>query len=288
MATIIQGKWIADEICTQLEERVQKFTRRYRKPPTLALIRVGDDPASIVYVKNKVRRAEGMGIHSRVFELPVSASLTELTGHIISLNADPDTHGILVQLPLPDSLCARDVIDTIVSQKDVDGLTRTTQGKLFRGEPCLPPCTAQGVVTLLKKVHSDLSGLHAVVLGRSLVVGQPLGLMLLREHCTVTLAHSRSGDVAALCKNADIVISAVGKPRLVTRSFIREGATVIDVGISRVPCAGGALKIVGDVDFEDVSSVAGFITPVPGGVGPMTVCCLMQNTIQAAENQKDY
>ncbi|MDR0406564.1 MAG: bifunctional 5,10-methylenetetrahydrofolate dehydrogenase/5,10-methenyltetrahydrofolate cyclohydrolase [Holosporales bacterium] len=282
---IIRGKHIADKMCIAIKARTQAFVQQYGKHPTLALIRVGNDPASIIYVRNKVQRAQEIGICSQVFELPADMSSSELGTRIKTLNANSDVHGILVQLPLPASLDTETIIDTISPQKDVDGLTTITQGNLFRGTSCLKPCTAQGIVTLLKTVHSDLSGKHAVILGRSLIVGRSVGLMLLHEDCTITLVHSRSHDIAALCKRADIVVAAVGKPHFVTRSFIKEGATVIDVGISRVLCASGTSKIVGDVDFNDVSSVAGFITPVPGGVGPMTVGCLMQNTIEAAENQ---
>jgi methylenetetrahydrofolate dehydrogenase (NADP+)/methenyltetrahydrofolate cyclohydrolase len=286
-AALLQGTPIANALCAALKERVQAFSRQQGSPPTLALLRVGDDPASSVYLKSKARRAEEIGICAHVLAFPAHALATELTACIHALNQDPMTHGILVQLPLPEHLCANAIIDTIAPDKDVDGLTTATQGKLFQGAECLKPCTAQGILTLLKTVHPDLAGKHAAVLGRSLIVGRPTGLMLLHEHCTVTLMHSRSRAIAAVCRQADIVIAAVGKPRFVTRDFIKPGATIIDVGISRErgPAAEGASTIVGDVDFEDVAPVAGFITPVPGGVGPMTVCCLMQNTIEAAERQ---
>jgi methylenetetrahydrofolate dehydrogenase (NADP+)/methenyltetrahydrofolate cyclohydrolase len=232
-----------------------------------------------------VQRAEEVGICARVFAFPVQTSAAELIACIDLLNHDDATHGILVQLPLPAPLGAETIINAIAPAKDVDGLTTVTQGRLFRGEACLKPCTAQGILLLLKTVHADLTGQHVVILGRSLIVGRPTGLILLHEHCTITLAHSRSRDIAALCRQADIVIAAVGQPRFVTRAFVRPGATVIDVGITRETLSDGTQKVIGDVDFEDVASVAGVITPVPGGVGPMTVCCLMKNTIEAAENQ---
>jgi methylenetetrahydrofolate dehydrogenase (NADP+)/methenyltetrahydrofolate cyclohydrolase len=194
---------------------------------------------------------------------------------------------MIVQLPLPHHFAAETLIEQITPEKDVDGLTTTTQGRLFRGVPCLAPCTAQGILQLLRTVHHDLTGMHAVILGRSLIVGRPVGLMLLHAQCTVTLMHSHSHHVPDLCRQADIVIAAVGRPHLVTKDFIKKGATVIDVGISRLPTPEGTMRLVGDVDFEEVAPIAGFITPVPGGVGPMTVCCLMKNTLDAAENQKE-
>ncbi|MDR2416932.1 MAG: bifunctional 5,10-methylenetetrahydrofolate dehydrogenase/5,10-methenyltetrahydrofolate cyclohydrolase [Holosporales bacterium] len=282
---LLQGKPIADAMCASLKERVCAFSLRYNQPPTLALLRVGEDPASGVYLRNKVQRAEEIGVHAHVLAFPAQTSAEALTKCIEKLNKDATTHGIIVQLPLPNSLCTEDVINAIAPDKDVDGLTTVTQGNLFRGAFCLKPCTAQGILVLLKTAHADLTGKHAVILGRSLIVGRPTGLMLLHENCTVTLMHSRSRDIAAICHQADIVIAAIGKPHFVTRAFIKPGATVIDVGISREIRSDGTKKLVGDVDFEDVAPIAGFITPVPGGVGPMTVCCLMQNTIEAAVNQ---
>jgi methylenetetrahydrofolate dehydrogenase (NADP+)/methenyltetrahydrofolate cyclohydrolase len=268
----------------EISARVQKFRAGSGRPPKVALIRVGDDPASTIYLKTKMNRAHKIGIDSELFAYPEAVAEEEVVARIQHLNQEPSVDGILVQLPLPDPLSEKSILDKIVPEKDVDGLTTVTQGRLFRGDACLAPCTAQGIVRLLKTAHVNMAGKHAVIVGRSLIVGRPLAMMLLHENCTVTVAHSQSRNVATLCRGADILISSVGSPGFVTPEFVKEGATVIDVGISRSCSPDGTKCVVGDVDFRAVAPLCEFITPVPGGVGPMTVECLMQNVVEAAEH----
>lgn len=247
------------------------------KKPGLAVILVGDDPASHVYVRNKIKACEEVGIYSYEHKMPANSTQKEVRHAIKNLNLNPDVHGILLQLPLPDHLDKNELVQTIHPSKDVDGLTAENLGRLVAGIDGMVPCTPQGSLALIKSVMPDLTGLNAVVIGRSILFGKPMGQLLLAENCTVTQAHSKTRNLPELCRQADIVIAAVGKPQMVKGDWIKEGAIVIDVGINRMPDG----KLVGDVDFEAASMRAGAITPVPGGVGPMTIACLLVNTLKA-------
>ncbi len=238
---------------------------------------VGDDPASHVYVGNKIKACAKTGINSIERRLPETASNEDIEKVITDLNNDSDVHGILLQLPLPKGLDSDRLVQMISPAKDVDGLTISNVGKLVAGLDGMVPCTPQGSLIIIKSVKPDLSGLHAVVIGRSLLFGKPMAQLLLSENCTVTMAHSKTRNLADVCKSADIVVAAVGRPRIVKGDWVKQGAIVIDVGINRLETG----KICGDVDFDEVSAVAGYITPVPGGVGPMTIACLMANTLKA-------
>ncbi|MBY0423482.1 MAG: bifunctional methylenetetrahydrofolate dehydrogenase/methenyltetrahydrofolate cyclohydrolase FolD [Parvularculaceae bacterium] len=251
----------------------------------LAVVLVGDDPASAVYVRNKGVAARAAGFRSIEHRLPQDAPEAEVLALVDALNRDAAIDGILVQMPLPTQIDAARVIGRIDPAKDVDGLTPENAGRLVLGRSGLVPCTPQGAVILVKSVLPRLSGKRAVVVGRSILVGKPLALLLLAEDCTVTIAHSRSDDLAALCRSADILCAAVGRPRLVKGDWVKEGATVIDVGINRVE-EGGKARLVGDVDFDAAALRAGAITPVPGGVGPMTIACLLRNTALAAARRR--
>ena len=284
-ARIIDGKAIAEAVDHDVARDVQSLVLKYGAPPCLCVVLVGDDPASQVYVRNKGRRTQAAGMVSREIKLPASVSQAKLESHVRALSADTDVDGILVQLPLPAGLDSDAVIACIDPAKDVDGLTEVSAGRLVLGRPGLRPCTPTGCVILARRTLGDLKGAHVVVIGRSILVGKPAGLLFLAEDCTVTLAHSRTRDVASVCRSADILVPAVGRPEMVKGSWIKPGATVIDVGINRVdnPAKGsGATRLVGDVAYEEAFEVAGAITPVPGGVGPMTIACLLQNTLQAA------
>jgi methylenetetrahydrofolate dehydrogenase (NADP+) / methenyltetrahydrofolate cyclohydrolase len=250
--------------------------------PGLAVVLVGENPASQVYVRNKGRQTREAGMESIEHRLPAETTEADLLGLIARLNADPAVHGILVQLPLPDHLRAEAVIDAIDPGKDVDGFHAVNVGRLVTGQPALIPCTPLGCLDLLRRTLGSLAGAEAVVVGRSTIVGKPMAQLLLRESATVTIAHSRTRDLAAVCRRADILVAAVGRPEMLGRDHVREGATVIDVGINRVPDGAGGGRLVGDVDFAAVAEVAGAITPVPGGVGPMTIACLLANTLRAA------
>jgi methylenetetrahydrofolate dehydrogenase (NADP+)/methenyltetrahydrofolate cyclohydrolase len=286
-AALIDGKAIAAGLQQRVAAGVAIMHRQHQITPGLATILIGDDPASQIYIRNKARACNAAGIAS--FEHHLSADISERAALdlIVRLNDDDRVDGILMQLPLPAHIDARRIVATIDPDKDVDGFHPLNVGRLWSGEPTLVPCTPQGCLTLLHSVRSDLSGAEAVVLGRSTIVGRPVTALLLGEHCTVTMAHSRSGDIAAICRRADILIAAVGRPLMVQSDWIKPGAIVIDVGINRVvdPRDGGK-KLVGDVDFTGVSSVAGAITPVPGGVGPMTIVCLLRNTLLAAAQRR--
>lgn len=276
-AALIDGKAMAARLMETLTAEVAGRSEK----PGLAVILVGEDPASSVYVNGKIKTCEKVGFASFEYKLPETATKEELCALIDRLNADSAVHGILLQLPLPAHLEADVLIQRLSSEKDVDGLTLTNIGKLVAGSrDGLIPCTPQGCLLLLKETLGDLTGLHAVVIGRSLLFGKPMGQLLLQENCTVTQAHSKSRNLPDLCRTADIVIAAVGRAKLVKGDWIKAGATVIDVGINRLE--GG--KLCGDVDFEAVSDVAAHITPVPGGVGPMTIACLMLNTLKAAKS----
>ena len=274
-AQIIDGKTIAASVLDAVKAQVDTMDRK----PGLAVILVGDDPASKVYVGNKLKACLKTGIRSMEYMLPAVSTAEDVRGLIETLNKDNDVDGILLQLPLPSGLDGDTLVQTIAPEKDIDGLTVLNAGKLMAGQDGLVPCTPQGSLILLKTVLPDLTGLHAVVIGRSLLFGKPMAQLLLRENCTVTMAHSKTRNLAELCRTADIVIAAVGRAKLVQGSWIKPGATVIDVGINRLEDG----RLCGDVDFESVKDTAGAITPVPGGVGPMTIACLMQNTLKAAK-----
>ena len=256
------------------------------KPPALAVVLVGEDPASEVYVRNKVKSTGEAGMLSHHHRLPATATQAEVEALIASLNADPDVDGILLQLPLPKGLDADAAIERIDPSKDVDGLTETSAGRLILGKPGLRPCTPVGSVILAKRaLGDDLSGKSVVVIGRSILVGKPAAMLFLAENCTVTIAHSRTVDLPAVCREADILVPAVGKPEMVRGDWVKPGAAIIDVGINRVPApekGEGKTRLVGDAHFASCAEVAGFITPVPGGVGPMTIACLLRNTVLAA------
>lgn len=283
-ATLIDGKAIA----ANLRQEIAQDVTNTNKKVGLAVILVGDDPASHVYVGSKIKACEEVGMQSFEHKMPEEASAQEIRHVIKNLNENPDVHGILLQLPLPDHLSAvqEDLVQTIAPEKDVDGLTTVNAGKLFLGlDDGLVPCTPQGSLRLIKSVKENLSGLNAVVIGRSNLFGKPMAQLLLQENCTVTIAHSRTQDLPAVCKQADILVAAVGRPQMVQASWIKPGAIVIDVGINRLPPTDDKPKgrLVGDVDFEQAKDVAGAITPVPGGVGPMTIACLLANTLKAAQ-----
>ncbi|MCB1782361.1 MAG: bifunctional methylenetetrahydrofolate dehydrogenase/methenyltetrahydrofolate cyclohydrolase FolD [Alphaproteobacteria bacterium] len=274
MAHIIDGKQIAAELKDRLAQDVQAL----ETAPGLAVILVGDDPASQVYVRNKIVACEKVGIKSFESRLPARATQAEVAAEIKAFNDNPAVNGILLQLPVPDHLDSDALVQLIAPHKDVDGLTVANAGKLFLGlEGGLVPCTPQGSLILIKSVLENLSGLNAVVIGRSNLFGKPMAQLLLHENCTVTMAHSRTHDLPALCRNADILVAAAGRAKLVQGDWIKPGACVIDVGINR----GEDGKLCGDVDYDAAFEKAGFITPVPGGVGPMTIACLLANTVKA-------
>jgi methylenetetrahydrofolate dehydrogenase (NADP+)/methenyltetrahydrofolate cyclohydrolase len=278
-ARLIDGKAISARVMDDIAAQVAGIDRK----PGLAVILVGEDPASQVYVGNKIKACAKTGIRSIEHKLPATSTETEIAALIAKLNADPSVDGILMQLPLPAPLDADPLIQMIAPEKDVDGLTISNVGKLVAGMDGMVPCTPQGSLILLKDVLPDLTGLHAVVIGRSLLFGKPMAQLLLQENCTVTTAHSKTKNLPDLCRSADIVIAAVGRPKMVKGDWIKPGAVVIDVGINRLEDG----KLCGDVDFEQAVKVAGAITPVPGGVGPMTIACLMGNTLKAASRTSD-
>ena len=282
-ATLIDGKAVAADLRAEIAQGVRAFENRHGIVPGLAVVLVGNDPASEVYVRNKGRQTREVGMQSIEDRLPAETTEAELLTKVAALNADPTIHGILVQLPLPDHIDERRVIEAITPEKDVDGFHPINVGRLSAGEKALVPCTPSGCIILMKSVEPDLSGREAVIVGRSNIVGKPLAQLLLRENCTVTIAHSRTRDLAQVVRRADIVCAAVGRPEMVRGDWIKPGAIVIDVGINRVPAAEpGKTRLVGDVAFDEAAAVAGAITPVPGGVGPMTIACLLQNTLAAA------
>ena len=281
-ARIIDGKTIAAELRAQVASEVARVKRDHGLTPGLAVVLVGNDPASEVYVRSKRTQTEAAGMASFEHKLPADVSQGDLLALVGKLNRDPSVHGILVQLPLPKGLNTEAVINAIDPAKDVDGLHPHNAGRLAGGFAALSPCTPLGCIILSKSVHATLEGMNAIVIGRSNLVGRPLLQLLLNENATVTIAHSRSRDLPKLCAQADLVYAAVGRPEMVRSDWIKPGATVIDVGISRLPRPDGKTKLVGDVAFAEVSQVAGAITPVPGGVGQMTVACLLVNTLRAA------
>jgi methylenetetrahydrofolate dehydrogenase (NADP+)/methenyltetrahydrofolate cyclohydrolase len=276
-ATIIDGKAVAARVRAQVAEEVAAFAGRHGRPPGLATVLVGGDPASAVYVGGKQKASEEVGIRGVRHDLPEATTREELAALLGELNGDPAVSGILVQLPLPGHLDGVEMTGLVDPGKDVDGLTPVSAGLLSLGLPGLRPCTPEGVMVLLDEAGAALEGAEAVVIGRSNLFGKPMAQLLLGANATVTVAHSRTRDLAAVCRRADVLIAAVGRPRMVGADWVKPGATVIDVGINRVD--GG---LVGDVDFKAVAPLAGAITPVPGGVGPMTIACLLRNTLTAA------
>jgi len=281
-ARIIDGKTIAAELRGRVADAVQRLAREHGLVPGLAVVLVGSNPASEVYVASKSKTTVGSGMRSFDHRLPETTSEAELLALVKRLNADRTVHGILVQLPLPAQIDAQEIIAAIDPAKDVDGLNPINSGRLSAGLPALAPCTPLGCIILAKAVHPSLEGLEALVIGRSTLVGRPLAQLLLAENATVTVAHSKSRDLPALCRRADLVFAAIGRAEMVRKTWIKLGATVIDVGISRLAGADGKSRVVGDVAFAEVSEIAGAITPVPGGVGPMTIACLLANTLRAA------
>lgn len=275
MTHIIDGKAIAAALRNTVKQAVDDMP----STPGLAVILVGDDPASHVYVRNKIKACEQVGITSTEKRLPADTTNDAIEAVINDLNADETVHGILLQLPLPDHLDSDYLIQLIAPQKDVDGLNLRNVGALVAGLDGLVPCTPEGSLILIKSVISDLSGLHAVVIGRSLLFGKPMAQLLLKENCTVTMAHSRTQNLKEICQQADILVAAVGREKMVKADWVKDGACVIDVGINRMENG----KLCGDIDFENAKDIAGAITPVPGGVGPMTIACLLANTVKAAK-----
>ncbi|GBQ81268.1 bifunctional 5,10-methylene-tetrahydrofolate dehydrogenase/ 5,10-methylene-tetrahydrofolate cyclohydrolase [Gluconacetobacter johannae DSM 13595] len=281
-ARLIDGKAFAANLTRTIAEDVRSFHDRHRVTPGLAVVLVGNDPASEVYVRNKALQTHRAGMRSFMHMLPATTSQAELQALIVRLNADPEIHGILVQLPLPAGLDPVAVTNAIHPDKDVDGLGEVNAGRLALGQPGIVPCTPLGCLMLLKSELGDLRGLHAMVIGASNLVGRPMAQLLLREGCTVTIAHIDTRDPAALARQADILVVATGCRGLVRGDWIKPGATIIDVGITRVSLPNGKTRLVGDVAFDEAVTRAGRITPVPGGVGPMTIACLLNNTLAAA------
>jgi methylenetetrahydrofolate dehydrogenase (NADP+) / methenyltetrahydrofolate cyclohydrolase len=281
-ARIIDGKVIAAELRGRVAEEVARVQHEHGLIPGLAVVLVGSDPASEVYVRSKHKQTQEAGMASFDYKLPANVAQDDVLALIARLNRDSRVHGILVQLPLPKSLDTETIINAVDPAKDVDGLHPNNAGRLAGGFAALSPCTPLGCIILTKSVHASLEGMNAIVIGRSNLVGRPLVQLLLNENATVTIAHSRSRDLPRLCAGADLVYAAVGKPEMVRGDWIKPGATVIDVGINRLTDAGGKTRLVGDVAFAEALKTAGAITPVPGGVGQMTVACLLVNTLRAA------
>jgi len=288
-AQIIDGKSMAERLRAAAAQEVAELKAKHGLQPGLAVVLVGDDPASQVYVRSKGEHSMAAGMHSVTHRLRAEVSQSELLALVEQLNQDPAIHGILVQLPLPKGLDEKAVIEAIDPAKDVDGLHVVNAGRLAQGLPSLVPCTPLGCMIMLRQTLGDLTGKRAVVVGRSVLVGKPIAQLLLQADCTVTIAHSKTRDLPAVCREADVLVAAVGRPQMIKGDWIKPGATVIDVGINRVPfsdpvkAAQGKTKLVGDVAYKEALAVAGHITPVPGGVGLMTVACLLQNTVTAAK-----
>jgi methylenetetrahydrofolate dehydrogenase (NADP+)/methenyltetrahydrofolate cyclohydrolase len=286
VAALIDGKAIAASLRENLRARVDQWTAKGLRQPGLAVVLVGEDPASQVYVGSKARLTTECGMLSVEHRLPVETSEIVLLALIAQLNADPTIDGILVQLPLPPQINPDRVIEAIEPTKDVDGFHPINVGRLSIGNRGFIPCTPRGSMHLIHSVRKDLAGLNAVVVGRSNIVGKPMAALLLAHSCTVTIAHSKTRDLEGICREADILVAAVGRPNMLNARFIKPGAIVIDVGINRIPdLATGKSKLVGDVDFASACEVAGAITPVPGGVGPMTIACLLENTLDSYESR---
>lgn len=282
MENIIDGKAFAANLRADVGDKVAKLKAQHNVVPGLAVVLVGEDPASQVYVRNKGKQTVEAGMQSFEHKLPDTTSQDELMKLIDQLNADDSVHGILVQLPLPKQIEEEAVINHISPEKDVDGFHLDNVGKLAIGEPGIVPCTPLGCIMMLRDALGDLSGMHAVVVGRSNIVGKPMASLLLQENCTVVITHSRTKNLQEECLRADILVAAVGRPEMIKGDWVKPGATVIDVGINRIEAEGGKTRLVGDVEFASAEKVAGKITPVPGGVGPMTIACLLHNTLQQA------
>jgi len=278
---VIDGKQLAEELRNNLKEKISKID--IKKKPGLTVILIGEDPASQIYVKNKEKFANEIGINSKVLRFDSDITEEKLKDEIKKLNLDENVHGILVQLPLPKHINQRDIIETIDPKKDVDGFHPINVGNLSSGNDAMIPCTPLGCFYLIKKVIKNLNGMNAVVIGRSNINGKPMTQLLLRENCTVTIVHSKTKNIEAVCKNADLVVAAVGIANMVKADWLKKDAVVIDVGINRMEID-GKKKLVGDVDFENVKDKVKAITPVPGGVGPMTIACLLENTLKAYNN----
>lgn len=291
-AQIIDGRTHADAVKQKVAAEVADLKARHGVQPGLAVVLVGDDPASQIYVRSKGQESLAAGFHSETHRLPGDTTQAELMALVRRLNDDPAIDGILVQMPLPGHLDEAAVMAVLDPDKDVDGLTPINAGRLASGQPSMAPCTPLGCMMMLQATVGDLTGLRAVVIGRSVLVGRPVAQLLLQADCTVTIAHSRTRDLASVCREADILVAAVGRPGLVRGDWIKPGAAVIDVGINRVPfrdpvkAAEGRTKVVGDVNYKEALAVAGWVTPVPGGVGLMTVACLLQNTLTAAKRRR--
>ncbi len=283
-ADIIDGKAFAATVREKVATHVARLKSDQGITPGLAVVLVGEDPASEVYVRNKGKQTAECGMNSYEHKLPANTSESDLLALIDQLNNDPAVHGILCQLPVPDHINSEKVLNAILPAKDVDGFHISNVGLLATGQKSMVPCTPLGCLMMLREQHGSLSGLIAVVVGRSNIVGKPMAALLLRDSCTVTIAHSRTKNIEALCRCADILVAAVGRPQMITGDWVKPGATVIDVGINRIPAperGEGKMRLVGDVDFASASQIAGAITPVPGGVGPMTIACLLANTVTA-------
>jgi methylenetetrahydrofolate dehydrogenase (NADP+)/methenyltetrahydrofolate cyclohydrolase len=285
-ATIIDGKAIAADLRGRIAADVARVTRAHGHVPGIAVVLVGENPASSVYVRSKTKAVAEAGMRAFDYKLPAETSEAELLALIDKLNADDNVNGILVQLPLPPQIDAHKIIFAIDAAKDVDGFHPINIGRMASGLPALVPCTPLGCLRLIKSVHSSLTGMEAVVVGRSITVGKPVMQLLLNENATVTVTHSKTRDLPAVCRRADLLIVAIGQPQMVRADWIKPGATVIDVGINRITGPDGKSRIVGDVAFAEAAQVAGAITPVPGGVGPMTIACLLLNTLRAGCTQK--
>ena len=282
-ADIIDGKAFAATVREKVAAHVATL-KAQGITPGLAVVLVGEDPASEVYVRNKGKQTAECGMNSYEHKLPADTPQADLLALIDQLNNDPAVHGILCQLPVPDHIDENLVINAIIPEKDVDGFNILNVGRLATGQKSMVPCTPLGCLMMLRDKHGSLSGMNAVVVGRSNIVGKPMAQLLLKDSCTVTIAHSRTKDIEALCRNADILVAAVGRAEMINADWVKPGATVIDVGINRIPAperGEGKMRLVGDVDFASASEVAGAITPVPGGVGPMTIACLLANTVTA-------
>jgi len=289
-AIIIDGNSFAAGLRARIGRQVAVLTKRHGIIPGLAAVLVGDDPASQIYVRSKEKQTAEAGMASMGRRLDSGTSQEDLLAIVNELNADPGVHGILVQLPLPDQIYTRAIIKAVEPAKDVDGFHPINVGRLVNGEDALVPCTPLGCTMMLKDVLGDLTGLNAVIVGRSAIVGKPMAQLLLAENCTVTVSHSRTRDLPAVCRNADILVAAVGRPQMIKGDWIKPGATVIDVGINRIEAPGrgvGKTRLVGDVAFDEAVKIAGAITPVPGGVGPTTIACLLRNTLTACCRQNN-
>ena len=289
-ATLIDGKAFSNGLVERVAVAASDLASRIGRPPALAVVLVGDNAASAVYVRNKIERTTAAGMRSIEHRLASDTGQDELLAIIENLNSDEGVDGILVQLPLPDQIDEAAVINAISPDKDVDGFHVVNAGRLATGQDALVPCTPYGCLLLLQDHLGDLSGLNAVVVGRSNIVGKPMAQLLLQQSCTVTIAHSRTRDLETVCAGADILVAAVGRPEMITADFVKPGATVVDVGINRVPAperGEGKYRLTGDVHFDSVVEVAGAVTPVPGGVGPMTIACLLRNTLVAAARRFD-